>query len=155
MKLQQGVQMFMIPTSKSTCQESVAQEIHADAHLSCDEEAYEALREPLGIMDTAPLPAIASPSSASCQASSSFPTANLGDFSAAATPGVDCSDEDLKEVAVSQKRSENLLKVGFSLLPPMKDHPEDLRTERNSRTTCQTCCLPSGLEPLSFLKLFA
>ena len=70
MKVQQGVQMFMIPKANSSCKEQVSHEFEATAKLEVDEEGYEAMREPLSSL-TVPesnmmaLPAMGSPSHSS------------------------------------------------------------------------------------------
>ena len=136
MALKQGVQMFMIPTSKSSCKETISQEITAGGTLQVDEEAYEIFKEPLGnITGESSLPAIGSPTS-SCHGSlaampiSGCPTSSLaaigfGEASSTASGLDECDEEEVKDLGLKIKRCENLLKVGLSVLTPMKDESQE------------------------------
>ena len=114
----------------------VEQTTESDANLNVDAVAHDAMRQGLaslpGSADSAPLPlpAVGSPGKAS-SIGTGLPTVSalpigLGESCSVATMGVeDCDEEELKDLALQLKRSENLIKVGLQTLTPLQSHDED------------------------------
>ena len=153
---QQGVQMFLIPGTKSAMKENLTHSVESNAKMNVDAEGHSCLRD--GFLSTigdgagadtptlaapgptplplcspgqmmGPMPAMSSQGYGMLgpMSSNGFPSpSQFGDGSSNHGGADDCSESQLKELAWRVKRGENQLKLGLQQLGLMQSVDQDL-----------------------------
>ena len=124
-RMQQGVQMFMIPNSKATMSETLEHSIGSNNSIDIDMNCHAALKNgglsslasdgsmSLIALPSSPMPAMSSGSMASTTAIPlpAVPTPSEAD-------GLD-DDDEMNQLALKVRKGEVCIKVGLALLPQL------------------------------------